>query len=756
MRNKSLFIKLIASFVAILVITMTIFYMVLEFKVFNEFEKEIVKTNTSKLTAVQNNVENMLETIDKTVLNLSFEPKLNKLQKITTIKNNNTEHIFLISDIIDSLIASLKTNDSISSILLYAEPCDYVFSSNKEFEKSDRFEYNEWITEFKKTNSMAIYTVTANSKSDYNNIVTFVYPLSKFATSLDGAVAVNVSLDYIDRNILSRPNSSENTILVFDDAKKMVLSHNSLNAEKLNETELIEKIDDTKKDEGYIYTKCSGKRCIAIYIKSDMDQWTFVDIYPMEAFMNQTSALRYTIIITIIALILFGLFASYILSAKIYLPIKELMNKIKGYGNYTQSNNEVEMISDALDSMMQQNKDISVLLDNNRAYIRNTFVENLLEGIETTEENYKMMGIEFKKYHCCCLISIDKYDMFAEKYEGQQRYHMKMLICDVCDKAFDENIKCYAVVGKKDKIFLLISLNEKTNTNELIALEECFIQVKAKIKDLTGFSVTVTLGNFVTEIALIKQSYHEAVEAVKFRMIAGYDSIIPIWQYKYNENSNYFYPHDEEKHLFNQLLVNDEEGVRKALNKFFEAFRNKSDLSYNNILYIYNQLLSSAIKFFNDNKFSHSYVLQEYSSRIKEDLDNNILDEINQHICDLFVGINQMNNQNERYISKVIEYIENHYKTDIDVNTLADSVGISYSHLRKIFRENMGTNLNSFINKRRIKEAKILLKETDMTIYDMAVALGYNSDQTFTRFFKKYEGTTPGAYRSAVRTQDNK
>ncbi len=753
MRNKSLFIKLIASFVAVLIVTMTLFYLVLELEVINEFEKEIIKTNTGKLTAVQNDVENMMETIDKTVLNLSFDPNLNKLQNINIVQSNNTEHIFLIGDIIDLLVSSLKTNDSVSSILLYAQSCDYVFSSNKEFEKSEKFSYNKWITDFKATNEKAIYNVFDNEKSEYSNMVTFVYPLSRFATTLEGAIAVNVSQEYIDGNILSKSNDLENTMLVFDDTKKMVLTHNSLQTDEFMEADFMEKIYQEKKNEGHIYTEYSGRRCIVIFVKSDINDWTFVDIYPLKSFLNQTSVLRYTIIITIVALVLLGLIVSYLLSTRIYLPIKELMDTIKVSGNYTQSDNEVEVISNALDGMIQQSKDISVFLENNRSYIRNTYIENLLEGIETTEENYKMMGITFNKHHCCSLISIDKYGMFSEKYDGQQRYHMKMLICDICEKSFDNSIKCYAVVGKKDKLFLLISLEDKQNSDELLHLEECFVNAKRKIKELTGFSVTITLGNFVASLDSIKKSYQEAVEAIKFRIIAGYDSVIPIWQYKYNENSNYFYPYDEEKRLFNQLLAHDEAGIQTALNEFFNAFCNRNDLSYNNILYIYNQLLSSAIKFFNDNKFSHSYILQEYSSRIKEDLDNNILDEINQHIFDLFLGVNQMNNQNERYISKAIEYVENNYTTDIDVNTLAEEIGISYSHLRKIFRESLGMNLNTFINKRRIKEAKILLKETNMTIYDMAIALGYNSDQTFTRFFKKYEGTTPGAYRSAVRTQ---
>lgn len=756
MRNKSLFIKIIASFVAVLVITMTIFYAVLEFKVFPEFEEEIVRTNTGKLTVVQNNMENMIESIDKLVLNLSFKPELNELQKIESVVNNNTEHIFLISDIIASLLSSVKTNDAVSSVLLYAQSCDYVFTSNREFEKSSTFQYNKWITDYKETNENAIYNITDNPPGEYNNIVTFVYPLSKFATTMDGAVAVNVSRDYILGSILSKSKDSDGTLLVFDDDRQLIMSYEGSVTEISDTKKLTDAIYGSQDKEGYVYTDFGGKKCIAVFVRTNINKRTFVEIYPAETVLTRPKVLRYTIILTIIALIILGLLVSYLLSAKIYSPIKGLMNRIKSSDNYIQSDNEVETISNALDSIIQQNKDITAFLDNNRAYIRNTYIENLLDGVENTSENYEMMGIELYNHHCCGLISIDKYNLFSEKYDGRQRHHMKMLICDICEKAFDSSIRCYAVVGKNDRVFLLVSLKDKNNSEDLQKLEECLVNCQKKINDLTGFSVTITLGNFAEAPEGIKKSCQEAAEALKFRIIAGYNSIIPISQYKLSENLEYFYPFDEEKHLFNQLLLNDGKGVSDALKKFFDAFVHRNDLAYTNIIYIYNQLLNSAIKFFNDNNFSHSYILQEYSSRIKEDLDNNTLDEINSHITDLFAGITQMNDREEKYVSQVIEYIENHYKEDIDVNTLADELYISYSHLRKIFRENMGTSLTSFINKRRIKEAKILLKETDMTIYDMAINLGYNSDQTFTRFFKKYEGTTPGAYRSAVKMTDNK
>jgi len=99
-------------------------------------------------------------------------------------------------------------------------------------------------------------------------------------------------------------------------------------------------------------------------------------------------------------------------------------------------------------------------------------------------------------------------------------------------------------------------------------------------------------------------------------------------------------------------------------------------------------------------------------------------------------------------ISKIMGYIQMNYKKDIGIQDIADYVGLSYSHVRKVFKDKIGKNIGDVINSLRMNEAKDLLVRTEISIKDLALLLGYNSDQTFSRVFKKFEGITPGEYRT--------
>ncbi len=61
--------------------------------------------------------------------------------------------------------------------------------------------------------------------------------------------------------------------------------------------------------------------------------------------------------------------------------------------------------------------------------------------------------------------------------------------------------------------------------------------------------------------------------------------------------------------------------------------------------------------------------------------------------------------------------------------------------------DEFGINIVDYINTMRIKEAKKLLCSTSDTLPEIAAKVGYNNEQSLTRYFKKFENCSPGEYR---------
>ncbi len=102
-------------------------------------------------------------------------------------------------------------------------------------------------------------------------------------------------------------------------------------------------------------------------------------------------------------------------------------------------------------------------------------------------------------------------------------------------------------------------------------------------------------------------------------------------------------------------------------------------------------------------------------------------------------------------VSQAVSYIEAHYDSRISLSALADHVGLSSSYLCRVFKEETGFNINTYINNLRMAKAVRLLEDKSCYIKEVAISVGFDDQLYFSRLFKKYYGVTPSQYRASVK-----
>ncbi len=99
-------------------------------------------------------------------------------------------------------------------------------------------------------------------------------------------------------------------------------------------------------------------------------------------------------------------------------------------------------------------------------------------------------------------------------------------------------------------------------------------------------------------------------------------------------------------------------------------------------------------------------------------------------------------------IDKVKEYIHQQYsRDDVTLQDAASHVGVSPSHLSKIFGQETGTTFIEYLTQTRIRHAKELLLTTNAKTYEIACMVGYNDAHYFSHLFKKTTGMTAKDFR---------
>ena len=98
-------------------------------------------------------------------------------------------------------------------------------------------------------------------------------------------------------------------------------------------------------------------------------------------------------------------------------------------------------------------------------------------------------------------------------------------------------------------------------------------------------------------------------------------------------------------------------------------------------------------------------------------------------------------------INSVLEYIEDHLDSRIDLQLLAYKCALSKYHFHRIFTALTGEQPLKYVEKRRLVRACEALLETDRRIIDIAFDLGFGTHESFTRVFKKRFNLTPSEFR---------
>ncbi|HHV95919.1 MAG TPA: AraC family transcriptional regulator [Clostridiaceae bacterium] len=110
-------------------------------------------------------------------------------------------------------------------------------------------------------------------------------------------------------------------------------------------------------------------------------------------------------------------------------------------------------------------------------------------------------------------------------------------------------------------------------------------------------------------------------------------------------------------------------------------------------------------------------------------------------------GFKQSTENKSKIILDIMAYIKSQNGRRVTINELAEKFSYSRSHLSKIFKQEYGMSLKSYIDTLRLEKAKEMLAYSERTISEIAHELDFKDIYTFSRFFKRNTGLSPKHYR---------
>ncbi|MCI9059032.1 MAG: helix-turn-helix domain-containing protein, partial [Lachnospiraceae bacterium] len=110
--------------------------------------------------------------------------------------------------------------------------------------------------------------------------------------------------------------------------------------------------------------------------------------------------------------------------------------------------------------------------------------------------------------------------------------------------------------------------------------------------------------------------------------------------------------------------------------------------------------------------------------------------------------IQQTEQCRDERLNQIMNYIQEHYLT-VTLDELTEKMHLSKPYLSKYIKEKSGKTFGDIVKNVRMKKARTLLKNTSMTVENIADSVGYQNVEHFNRLFKKKYGMTPVQFRNS-------
>jgi AraC-like DNA-binding protein len=751
--------KLFVSFTVLIVVTVICIYAISDREILLAAENAIGEKGVGNLKTADMSIQQLKDSAYKDCLNMALNNSVKSMGNYSTDSGVfSVDEVLSISQVLDTLMKLVQTYDGYQSIYLYLENFNYIFTSDNDLVAKELMVDRDWLkfyTQYKENktpltfiNTRKLKTNNADTAGNDIYVTTYIYPLTPYTTSLDGAIVVNFKESTVSK-ILNGDNSGKNGSVLIINSEGEVISDidKSILSKNVSMQGYIKSILSSKSSSGFFYSNVGQTKSLVSYYRSGFNDWIYVGVFPINVLMNKSNATRAnTLIIAMIVMVL-GILIAFFVSKKIYSPVDNMVKAIKSKKWVNLKNNEDEMsiIYTALNTISKGGGNSS------QKKMQTNYINKMLDDDPPDEEDKNAFDEVFNLSHfICAIISIDLCSEKSEKFDEKQWSYIKYLIIEVSEEIIGQKFKCTGFATKKGEILIFCNLENQHTVDCVNVLHESFKNIEIEIAKILDNAITVGIGCVHSEMIGIRESYMEAQVALKQKMKLGLGKII-VWEEEF-VTSNYYYPYEIEEQIRNYLDLGMNAELSQKVRDLIMILKSRENLACENIIHIITQMVGNTIiKYMIERNMSISDVYGINSNFYSEISRKETLDEIEVMLVgnyELLLDYCASAKSRKKNIDRMIEYIKENFKNDIGINDISEHMGLSYSHVRKIFKTELGMNIVDYINSMRIKEAKTLLLSKDLSIKSIAVAIGYNNDQSFERYFKKIVGITPGEFRT--------
>ena len=400
-----------------------------------------------------------------------------------------------------------------------------------------------------------------------------------------------------------------------------------------------------------------------------------------------------------------------------------------------------------LNEAVEAQNHLQEVVDSQRPIICNTYVRQLLTGLvaSTEEASYIKEYLNLIGESLCYNgLYIVAYNNTGDSGESTQPIRsaedFNQIIMEALQNYFGMPLYCFS---PSDRTYaLLLACSKEDEANLIIKANETIVQLHNYLLDTYGIWLFAGIGKNTDSLTNVWESYQQAIESINY---TSKNYFFFPYEFIKKDSNAFYYPPELSTKLIHFITTGNTSQVLELFNLIHQENIEERSLPINLLKFLLSDIRNTLLKA----RFAlPSGVSAEITSQLDEQFNQHVTfklcEDIALTLCKLFT----VESDDTSLVTAIEKYIEKNYMDpSMGLNKISDEFQISESYFSHMFKEKTGVNFSTYLENIRMSEAARMIKETDISLNELYISVGYNNANTFRRAFKKIYGVTPSNMR---------
>lgn len=489
-------------------------------------------------------------------------------------------------------------------------------------------------------------------------------------------------------------------------------------------------------------------------------EWTYISASPMTEITAPVRLVSQILLGISAGGLVLALISSWFASRRIYSPVERMINLLgsRKAGLSCEGADEFELLEAEWYSLSSESSLVSEKLREQLPQIRGSFLHQLLQGQlyfyseQDLRERMNQLGWEVDgRQQLLLTVYLSGHGRMAERFQSDDKGLVTFAAANIIEEHAEGRFEQFHVLNfhNLSAALLVLGPQEEDVKGSLLLWADELADI---IDRIIKMNVILIASRPVQRIEELPNVFMEMEQAALLRSLEDRNQLLDMEHIRRGQHEPFMYPFVVERELLQSVRMGRREAAVTLLDKFMDEIMKGKRTEYS-VKQAMLQLLASIQHMLLQSgsppyKFFGSRNMFESLSAIREpgQMRNWMLDEVLEPLIRVMQEHGESSLQ--RIVEQTVSYIDQHYMTEVSLESCAELAGVSPYTLSKAFKQTTGVNFIDYLTSVRMEAAKRLLRDTDQKVQQIAAQVGYQHSY-FNRIFKKVEGVTPGKYRDS-------